>query len=271
MKLDLTEKVSVFGSAFILLLLIAVVGGQYPRPIETEDRSNSDYLYGQPKKFSEVSEQLEETVFEISCGGSSYGSAWSIRLIDKKGEEQSYLVTNYHVIDDCIDGQEIFAKSDRYSKFPVELIAYDGTYWSEKDEHENSYVDLALLHTAKDLAGLTLSSDDPKLGHWVIAAGYPSDSGNFSIKSFTTGTLTGIDGLGLLMTDASINKGNSGGPLVNSEGEVVGTVFATENLKSFENMGFAQPLMLHCEVIYSCSDSSSLAKPRLPIQLASRR
>jgi S1-C subfamily serine protease len=57
------------------------------------------------------------------------------------------------------------------------------------------------------------------------------------------------------MTDATINEGNSGGPILNSNGQVLGTIFSTEDLTQFENMGFAQPLGFHCEVIFSCVDS----------------
>jgi hypothetical protein len=264
LKFDPVERVSVFAAALVVLLLLAGTGGQSSKVSYSEPELSLEALYSPPIEFSKFSQQIEETVFEISCGGNFYGSGWAILISDRDGREQSYLVTNYHVIDECLTGEKIFASNDAHSIFPLEVVAYDGTYWSESEEHENSFVDLALLKSPKTLGGLKLSSNKPELGHWVMAAGYPSDSGSFPIKSLTTGTVTGIDGFGLVMTDASINQGNSGGPLINSRGEVFGTIFATENLKRFENMGFAQPVNFHCEVVIDCSDPSAYSEPNIP-------
>jgi hypothetical protein len=264
LKFDPVERVSVLAAAFLIILLIAVTGGHSPLTSDSEQADNLDSLYSPPENFSKLSELIDGTLFEISCGDNFYGSGWAILISNRDGSEQSYLVTNYHVIDECLNGENIFASNGTHSMFPLEVVAYDGTYWSESEEHEESFVDLALLKSPKHLDGLRLSSDKPELGHWVMAAGYPSDSGRSPIKSLTTGTVTGIDGMGLVMTDASINQGNSGGPLINSKGEVFGTIFATENLKRFENMGFAQPVKFHCEIVIDCSEHSPFSNPSLP-------
>ena len=267
MRFDPIERVSVFAAAVVFLLFLAGTGDQPSRDSFSEQELSLELLYSPPRDFSQISQLTEDTVFEISCGGSFSGSGWAILISDRDGGERSYVVTNYHVIDECLNGEKIFANNGTHSMFSLEVVAYDGTFWSEKEEHAESYVDLALLMSPKKLDGLKLSSTEPELGHWVMAAGYPSDSGQYPIKSLTTGTVTGIDSFGLVMTDATINKGNSGGPLINSKGEVFGTVFATENLKRFENMGFAQPVKFHCEIVIDCNEPSSYSDPTIPSNL----
>lgn len=267
-RLDFLEKTIVFIASTIVLALILTVAGTHARPSSSmNEEQGPESLYRQPEDFSMIAQLLEETVFEISCGNRFYGSAWSIRMDDNDGEENSFLVTNFHVIDSCLDGKEIFASNDRHSKLPLRLLSYDGSYWSDKNKHSKSFLDLALLEAPRTLRGLSLSLDQPILGHWVMVAGYPSDSGRNPIRSFTVGTLTGIDDYGLLMTDAAINDGNSGGPILNSNGEVMGTVFSAEDLTKYENMGFAQPLKFHCGVIFACLGETLAPIAKVPATL----
>jgi S1-C subfamily serine protease len=265
-RLDFFERtVVLIASSIVLALILTVSSGQAPRTNVLNEGWGPESLYKQPENFSEIAQLLEEAVFEISCGNRFYGSAWSIRMEDSQGEEKSFLVTNFHVIKSCIGDQKIFAGNDLNSRFPLQLLSYDGSYWSEKEKHLDGFVDLALLEASRNLQGLSLSLDRPRLGHWVMVAGYPSDSSGNPIRSFTVGTLTGIDDYDLLMTDAAINDGNSGGPLINSKGEVLGTVFSAEDLTKFENMGFAQPLEFHCGVVFDCQGGKLPSILRLPL------
>lgn len=264
-SLSLLDRAVAYGAvALVVFFLGAFSVGQIPDLSGETAEANLESLYIPPQNFPEVSELLEDTVYQIACDGEFSGSAWSIRMEESDGLEGSFLVTNFHVIDSCLDGKGIFASNERHPKFPLQLLAYDGTYWSEKDKHSDSFVDLALLQTPNLLQGLSLAADEPEVGNWVMIAGYPSDSGRNPIKSYTTGTLTGVDNFDLLMTDASINGGNSGGPLLNNRAEVLGTVFATEDLTQFENMGFAQPLKFHCGVIFSCNGLTPTSSLKVP-------
>lgn len=133
-------------------------------------------------------------------------------IIDKKG----YVVTNNHVIDGADE---------------ITVITIDGTEYDATIVGKDSDTDLALLkiNSDEDLPYVDFgSSSDARIGDWVLAIGNPFGQGN----SVTAGIISGRDrDLGgrrsgnyvdFIQTDAPINKGNSGGPLFNMDGEVIG-------------------------------------------------
>ncbi len=130
-------------------------------------------------------------------------------IIDPAG----YIVTNNHVVE---DSSEIKVKLDTGEEIPAEIVGQDPK------------TDLALIKLKK--AGtypyLALGdSDKLKVGDWVVAIGNPFGldhtvtAGILSARSRSIGFGPYDD---YLQTDASINMGNSGGPLLNLSGEVVG-------------------------------------------------
>jgi serine protease Do len=155
-------------------------------------------------------------------------------VVDRRG----YIVTNYHVIKDTGDLTIILSSGE---ELPARLVA--------GDEQQ----DLALIRAeTRDLPAATWGdSQSVRPGEWVVAIG--SALGDFP-NSVTVGVVSGLnrslemDNLtieGLIQTDAAINKGNSGGPLVNLHGEVIGinTFIIREGRTSgvAEGMGFAIP------------------------------
>jgi S1-C subfamily serine protease len=155
-------------------------------------------------------------------------------VVDRRG----YIVTNYHVIKDTGDLTIILSSGE---ELPARLVA--------GDEQQ----DLALIRAETgDLPAATWGdSESVRPGEWVVAIG--SALGDFP-NSVTVGVVSGLnrslemDNLtieGLIQTDAAINKGNSGGPLVNLRGEVIGinTFIIREGRTSgvAEGMGFAIP------------------------------
>ena len=155
-------------------------------------------------------------------------------VVDRRG----YIVTNYHVIKGTGDLTIILSSGE---ELPAKLVA------------GNAQQDLALIRAeAGDLPPATWGdSQSVRTGEWVVAIG--SALGDFP-NSVTVGVVSGLnrslemDNLtieGLIQTDAAINKGNSGGPLVNLRGEVIGinTFIIREGRPSgvAEGMGFAIP------------------------------
>jgi S1-C subfamily serine protease len=156
------------------------------------------------------------------------------------------ILTNAHVVttgeeDDIERAKEVFVEFADFNKVPAEIVGIDA----------NS--DIALLKL--DPAGLRLrplplgTSRDLKVGAPVVAIGSPFGErqslsiGVISGLDRTIDSLTGFSISGAIQTDAAINRGNSGGPLLGAEGEVVGinSQIRTTGGGS-EGVGFAVPV-----------------------------
>ena len=152
-----------------------------------------------------------------------------------------YIVTNDHVAGNA---KEITVTLTNGEKYKADLVGTD------------QVADIALLKIeGKSLPYITLgNSDDVIIGEWVIAFGNPFGLFDISDKptvtvgvvSATKMNLRAEEGRvyrGMIQTDAAINSGNSGGPLVNSVGDViaVNAVIYTPNQGSI-GLGFAIPI-----------------------------
>ena len=152
----------------------------------------------------------------------------------------SYILTNYHVIDGVSDIKVFFADGK----------SYDATLVGGEQEN-----DIAVLKIdAGDLPKVTLGDSDAlNVGQEVYAIGNPLGELTFT---FTGGyvsakdrSVTMSDGtvMNMLQTDTAINSGNSGGPLFNEYGQVIGIVSAKLSSSSsseatVEGLGFAIPI-----------------------------
>jgi serine protease Do len=159
-------------------------------------------------------------------------SAGSGFFISADGE----IVTNYHVIEDA-------------DTILIELV--DGTQFECEVIGRDEATDLAVIRVEKperDFAYLALGdSDTVRVGEWVMAVGNPLDMdhtvtvGVVSAKGRVLGlSREGTSFENYIQTDAAINFGNSGGPLVNIRGEVV--AINTAISARGQNLGFAVPV-----------------------------
>ena len=159
--------------------------------------------------------------------------------------EDGYIVTNAHVIYDSEYGSgladSISVLLNNEKSYDAEVIGYD------------TDCDLAVLKiNAKDLTAAEFGdSSELKLGENVIAIGNPL--GFELMDTVTSGIISGMNrditindkSMTLLQTDAAINSGNSGGPLSNKYGQVIGInsskMSASYSETSIEGIGFAIP------------------------------
>jgi len=126
-----------------------------------------------------------------------------------------YILTNNHIVEKAVD---VRVSSLQEKEYKAEIVGTDPR------------TDLALLKVkGKSLPYLTLGdSADLKVGEWVLAIGNPLGlshtvtAGIVSAKSRQLAGPNAPDYQDFIQTDASINRGNSGGPLVNMKGDVIG-------------------------------------------------
>jgi len=151
-------------------------------------------------------------------------------IIDKKG----LVVTNNHVIQEA---EDIFVSVNGSKEYRAKVIGKD------------PYMDLAVLQIESDSNFVPVSfgdSDNARIGDWVIAIGNPFGfggtvtSGIISSRNRDIG-LTRYDDF--IQTDASINQGNSGGPLFDINGKVIGinTAIIAPGASGSIGIGFAIP------------------------------
>ena len=144
---------------------------------------------------------------------------------------EGFILTNFHVI----DGAE-----------RITVTLADGRTYRGEVVGTDPAIDVALLRIpdAKDLPEAPLgNSDELRVGEWVCAIGNPLGyvhSVTVGVVSFIGRKLFDASLDDYIQTDAAINFGNSGGPLINSRGEVVGINSAISSRAS--NIGFAVPI-----------------------------
>lgn len=159
--------------------------------------------------------------------------------------ENGYIVTNAHVIYDSEYGgglaNEISVLLEDETSYDAEVIGYD------------TDCDLAVLKIdAEDLTAAEFGDSDAlRLGESVVAIGNPL--GFELMDTVTGGMISGLNrditindkAMDLIQTDAAINSGNSGGPLINKYGQVIGInsskMSASYSEASIDNIGFAIP------------------------------
>ncbi len=151
-----------------------------------------------------------------------------------------YVVTNHHVVD----------KADTVS------VILGSVIYKAKIIGADSLTDIALIKIESDKAFIPVyfgNSDNVKIGDIVMAIGNP-----FGLdKTYTSGIVSAtgrktVDGYGMahIQTDASINQGNSGGPLINLDGEVIGInrmIFSQTG--GSLGIGFAVPINIAKETL----------------------
>ena len=182
--------------------------------------------------------------------------------------DKYYLLTNYHVIEDGDNVTVTFTNGDVVE---TEIVGHD------------EYADIAVLSIESDTE-LTVAelgnNEESRVGDTAFAVGAPLD--NAYSWTVTRGIISGKDRLvevsvsnsntndyvmRVLQTDAAINSGNSGGPLCNANGEVIGITSLKLVSSGVEGMGFAIPIEAAVEKAEQIIDGEIIVYPVIGIQM----
>lgn len=194
-------------------------------------------------------------------------------FIFKKSDNKYYVMTNYHVINGA---SSVKIQLTNNKELNVEVLGGD------------SYSDIAILaFESKDDYSIAEigSSTDARVGDTTFAVGAPVDSATYS-WSVTRGIVSGKDRMvkvttdsqtsssdyimKVLQTDAAINSGNSGGPLCNSNGQVIGITnmkLVSNSTSNIEGMGFAIPIEDAIDFANKIINGEDITRPTLGVSM----
>lgn len=227
-------------------------------------QGKSSSLFQEPDDLELLIQKVSSSTVTVYCADYS-GSGWAIDLADdnKSAEDDKYpveIVTNYHVIEACIDsGEPITIDSPNLGQeYIAKLWNYDASFY---DQSSDGWSDLAVLMTAAKVPALETASQAPKPGQWVMAMGSPGSDITADVlpNSVTFGRVSGyFPDVKLVVTDAAVNHGNSGGPLVNSWGKVMGTNTWTNDKETSDGIAYAIGVPTLCDKLVNCDGKKYL-------------
>ena len=199
-------------------------------------------------------------VVENHIGGQvqATGSGFVYESDDKYG----YILTNSHVLTNATEAYVAFTDNEKVN---AELVGID------------EFSDVAVLKVAKKhikQVAIMGKNNDMRVGDTTFAIGAPLDSTTYS-WSVTRGILSGKDRLvssgtsymTVLQTDTPINSGNSGGPLCNANGEVIGITNMKLASDQIEGMGFAIPIEIALEYADQYVSGKDVRRPYIGVAI----
>ena len=267
-------------SIYILMLIIILVAFftilAYTLFIDSHEYKYSQNIVATQIKHEEESTELEtilENTTESIVGISKIKDIGTTIFLEKSTEnlnlgtgviisKEGYILTNQHVA------------GSQYSTCYITLkngVTDNGVVvWASED------LDLAIIKiNIKNLPEANLGdSDNIKIGTSVYAIGNPV--GYELQRTVTSGIISGTNRIikteddnaksyleGLIQTDATINQGNSGGPLINKNGEIIG--ITTLKIEDAEGIGFAIPINIVKPILKKLVETGKFEEPYLGI------
>jgi serine protease Do len=230
--------------AFLAIIATALAGGAFVLSWQSSNHffefSPANDGFVAPRDISTVIDETQESTVQVNCNvGENDGAIGTGWAIDSKllqvSTTRTAVITNHHVIEECLRGKGFITINKLYKKEKsAEILIYD---------LKN---DLAVLATDVKLKPLELSSNPLWPGYWVMTLG--SADGFEGSVSF--GSVLNLTYDEVLITN-NVSSGNSGGPLIDNEGKVVGIVTWGMDFRDEQYNG-AKSLDTFCLKIFKC-------------------
>ena len=261
----------------IILILLAFflgAGAMYilvnysPKAVQTIVNKSEKEVTVTDTGIADAVEKLYDAVVVVGSYKNGVLSSSGTGFVYDEDDKYAYILTNSHVIDSATS---IKVKFTNDAIENVELVGND------------SYSDIAVLKVAKDkvlkIAEIG-TNENLRVGDTVFAIGAPLD--NEYSWTVTRGILSGKDRLvdvsvsntasadwvmSVIQTDAAINSGNSGGPLANSNGEVIGVTNMKLVSDGVEGMGFAIPIEDAINYAKQLRENGKIERPFIGISM----
>ena len=289
-KHNVLKKVSVF---LALALCIGFAGGalltKKPAAVaETADATvGYEAVYSAENPIPEIAANVRPSVVqvitsaatwdqrsrEVSTEEIGYGSGTYFRALDEG--EGGYILTNNHVVD---EGET----------YQIEWL--DGTIMDATLVGADEGTDIAVLQFNEPAPdGATPvplgDSDALQIGELAIVIGNPGNSEEVLFGTVTAGIISGLEREGVsaqgsfnrpvstIQVDAAINTGNSGGALLNAQGELVGipTLKMTASYTTiYEGLGFCIPINTAKDIIEQLIENGEVVRPRLGVTVVAQ-
>lgn len=204
---------------------------------------------------------IYDSVVYIEVSGSRGVIASGSGFIYKEG----YILTNYHVIENGTSYKIIMSDN---TEVDAEYVNGDEYYDVAVLKIDNKYKNIATLGDSSSIElGDTVFTVGAPLGKeykGTITKGIVSGTNRMVSVELSSGTYL----MEVIQTDASINSGNSGGPICNINGDVIGITSSKLKGTGVEGMGFAIPINLVKELLDDMENGKKIERPYLGIQLA---
>lgn len=217
-------------------------------------------INGFSSDLTNIYEKIRSAIVTVE-GDSKVGTG----VIVKQDGNDVYVVTNYHLIEDL---PSVYLSLDNYQRIACDLVGQD------------IIRDVAVLRfeSAYDVSPITIGDSELlKAGEFVVAVGSPLSSDyrgslSFGIVSSSKRTLDlTVDDrsyfISMIQSDVTLNSGNSGGPLVNMAGELVGINTLSVSVSDAQGLSFALPSHELIHIIDTIIEGNDVIKRDLGLKV----
>ena len=233
------------GLAVAVLLLTGCTTVIESEPVVVE-RMPIPSLYSAPADMVDHVYRAEDVIYQVLCDD-TWGSGFGMTS-KRDGVERSFIVTNYHLVEQCLDGEEITIVDNYYDSFTAEVMI--AKYVEGGYSPKQRATDLALLQpNVESFQTISDYSYAYQLGSWVMVAGFPEISSAVKSMVITTGVISSKAEPFGFTTTADISPGSSGSMVMNSRGEVIGVVYASYEIDQVSSNGMFLPLTRVAELL----------------------